>query len=767
MDLAGRWRAAAADDSLRRSFADPAFDDGAWPQTTVPGHWRSDPAFVESDGPVLYRRRFDGSGPVAGDRRLWLQLDGLFYQGDVWLDSSYLGDTEGYFFPHAFEVTEAMHDRSEHLLAIEATCARPTDLAAKRNLTGVFQHWDCFDPDWNPGGIWRPVYIEETGPVRIATLRVLCLEATAERAVLEILAVLDAAQGGTVSLDTLVRHAPPPSPGPPAAIAQSDAQDAATAAPNEASTPGPGQPAVIAAERRTEQRLAAGVNRVTWRVVVDQPRLWWPHAIGDQPLYDIVVGVDTGGPSDQRRVRAGLRQVRMHNFTATVNGERLYLKGSNQGPTRRALGEATPAEIERDVVLARQAGLDLLRIHGHVSRPELYDAADRHGVLLWQDLPLQWGYAGVRRQAVRQARKAVDLLGHHPSIAIWCGHNEPLALDTGAGPGGLFTSAGARFVAGQALPTWNKTALDRSIKRTLEKADGSRPVVAHSGILPHPAWGTDSHLFFGWYHGTQQDLPAVLSRFPVLARFVSEFGAQAVPTTADFCRPEDWPDLDWARLARHHCLQKTVFDRHVPPAGYPTFEAWRDATQTYQATLIRHHVETLRRLKYRPSGGFCQFCFADGQPAVTWSVLDHERVPKAGYEALAAACAPVVVVADRPADWYDPGETVAFDVHVVSDLRTALPGARLRADLSWPGGERTWWLGGDIEPDSCARIGTLRTCLGDESGPVTLELDLEWPGGKAHNRYLSSVRAAPVASAPPRPAPGGLRGWRRRHRVGD
>ena len=51
-------------------------------------------------------------------------------------------------------------------------------------------------------------------------------------------------------------------------------------------------------------------------------------------------------------------------------------------------------------------------------------------MLLWQDLPLQWGYArSVRKQAVRQARKAVEILGHHPSVAIWCGHNEPLAID--------------------------------------------------------------------------------------------------------------------------------------------------------------------------------------------------------------------------------------------------------------------------------------------------------------------------------------------------
>src|SRR5205085_5388461 len=64
-----------------------------------------------------------------------------------------------------------------------------------------------------------------------------------------------------------------------------------------------------------------------------------------------------------------------------VNGERLFLKGTNQGPTRQALAEATGDEIAADVRLARETGLDLLRVHAHVSRPELYDAADAAGVL--------------------------------------------------------------------------------------------------------------------------------------------------------------------------------------------------------------------------------------------------------------------------------------------------------------------------------------------------------------------------------------------------
>ena len=37
--------------------------------------------------------------------------------------------------------------------------------------------------------------------------------------------------------------------------------------------------------------------------------------------------------------------------------------------------DATPEELRRDVELAKEANLDLLRIHAHVTRPEVYDAA--------------------------------------------------------------------------------------------------------------------------------------------------------------------------------------------------------------------------------------------------------------------------------------------------------------------------------------------------------------------------------------------------------
>lgn len=738
IDLGGKWMAAPADEDLRRSFPHPELDDDSWQPLVVPGHWRCEAAFASSDGPLLYRKRFEME-PLAPAQRAWLTMDGIFYQSDVWLDGSYLGDTEGYFFPHSFDITSALEARSEHLLALEVVCDRPARRAAKRALLGVFGYWDCMDPSYNPGGIWAPVHLAVSGPVHLRSLRVNCVEAGAKSAVLELSAVLDSVEAVTVTLHTeasLSSLAPRP--------ADSN---------GESPVPGP------AARTEARQPLAVGANQVRWRLVVDEPELWWPVGLGDQALYDVSVSVELAGePAGTKVLRTGLREVRARELIWSVNGERVFLKGANVGPTRRDLACAQPVEVARDVQLAAEAGLNLLRVHAHVARPELYDAADERGVLLWQDMPLHRGYTGVRRQAVRQAAAAVDLLAHHPSIAVWCGHDEPFSheLPAGRAPG---PTRVMRSAVAQALPGWNKSVLDSSIKRALEKADPTRPVLAHSGMLPHPAWGTDSHLYFGWYHGRSDDLPRAMAAWPAAGRFVGELGAQAVPYTADFMEPERWPHLDWAGLSRHFCLQKSIFDDVVPPSRYATFEEWRDATQDYQARLVRLQVESLRRLHFRPTGGFAVFLLNDCQPAVSWSLLDHERVPKAAYAALRQACAPVLVTADWQSASYRPGRSLAVDVHVVNDRREELADGVVEARLAWPGGGRKWLFGGNVPANSCAFVGTLNARLptlaaleADTGGasphlapwPLELRLDLRWGGAgqSASNHYLSHLVAA-------------------------
>ena len=664
-ELGGNWRLAEAEGDLHQRFVAPEFDDSGWMAAPVPGHWRSVPGLERSDGPLLYRRPLQAEPPAPGRRR-FLVLEGVFYYGDVWLDGAYLGATEGYYAPNAFEVTGPLARSVEHVLAVEVSCPRERDRAAKRMVTGVFSHWDALDPTWNPGGLWRPVRVVETGPVRLQRLRALCTEATEDRGRLRLELTLDAVAGPTpVRLHARLR--------------------------------GTG----VELDALLGQTLAAGPNHLTWPLEVEHPPRWWPWRLGEQPLCELEVEVEVDGePSDGRRLRTAFREIRHDHWRFHVNGERCFLMGSNQGPARMALAEATPEELAADVAAAREANLDMLRLHAHVTRPEVYDAADEAGVLLWQDMPLQWSYArGVRKTAVAQARELVDLVGHHPSVALWCGHNEPFSPGRPAGRGGRASS--------RLLPSWNKDVLDRSLDRALSRADPTRPVVSHSGVTPGPLRsGTDSHLYFGWYHGDMGDLAGLLRRWPRLARFVSEFGAQAVPDSADFMEPQRWPDLDWARLAGRHSLQKEIFDRRVPPADFECFDDWRAATQTYQAALIQLQAEDLRRLKYRPTGGFLHFCFADGHPSVTWSVLDDQRRPKAGHAALHQACRTVLPMLDPRTG----------SVHVASELRRPLPGANVKARCE----DHAWSWQGDIPADSLTYVGRVEIPPKASSAELTL-----------------------------------------------
>ncbi|MGH8636262.1 MAG: molybdopterin cofactor-binding domain-containing protein, partial [Burkholderiales bacterium] len=104
-----------------------------------------------------------------------------------------------------------------------------------------------------------------------------------------------------------------------------------------------------------------------------------------------------------------------------------------------------------------------------------------------------------------------------------------------------------RFMA-QQLPSWNKSVLDRWVKRAFEQADPTRPTIAHGGVAPHLPQldGTDSHMWLGWHRGEVSELAELARLIPRLVRFVSEFGAQSVPDDAErLIDTSRWPELDW------------------------------------------------------------------------------------------------------------------------------------------------------------------------------------------------------------------------------
>ncbi|HWE80708.1 MAG TPA: glycoside hydrolase family 2 TIM barrel-domain containing protein, partial [Gaiellaceae bacterium] len=166
---------------------------------------------------------------------------------------------------------------------------------------------------------------------------------------------------------------------------------------------------------------------------VEEPRLWWPNGLGGQHLYPYELG--------GKVLYAGFRTVRFEPpepgvlpYRLVVNGQPTYLKGWNWCPLDPLYGVPRAAKLERLLGLAVRAHVNLLRVWGGglVETTELYEACDRLGLLLWQELALSSsgidsvpaadpGFVGLMRD---EARAVVLRRRRHPSLALWCGGNE-------------------------------------------------------------------------------------------------------------------------------------------------------------------------------------------------------------------------------------------------------------------------------------------------------------------------------------------------------
>ncbi len=706
--LPGPWRGHATTDDLRREAIEPSFDDTAWLPMSVPGHWTEHDR-LRSRRSVLYRTTF--SLPVADrddNSRHWIVFDGIWQSADVWLDGHYLGPTDGWFTAQEFEITDALSDGDDHQLLVEVMAPARTVDGPSRNLSGIYDDTDVVGHD-NLGGIWKSVRVVSTGPVRMTKKRVVCTEATAESATLHLRCHVLSEESTAATIVTTVRP------------------------------PGGGAPITL----RQDHELASGSTVLEWDVRIADPELWWPWELGDQPLYRVSVSVELDGSISGIWDRTvGLRTVEMKNYVLTVNGERLFARGVDMWPTNALPADADPDRIRADIALARNLGLNLVRLESHVARPELYHAADRAGMLIWQDLPMRGEVKRtVQRTAVNSAHRLVDELGGHPSIAIWCAHYDSTGTTTGPRPATALPTRRSLFgVAKQQTPTWTKSVLDRLVGRAFRRADPSRPVVESSGTWPSaPSFdGTDTHLRFGWNSGTGRDLEVFARRIPRMVRWVSSFGAQAVPDHADV-PIRNWP-ADLNLLADRHGLMQSAFRQYLPTDDYPDAAAWIAASQAYQATVLRRQIETLRRLKYKPTGGFTFAALADARPAISFAIHDHDRQPKQAVGAVRAACRPIIVVADRLPVELRPGDAVLLDVHVISDERSPIEGLHVHARLEWSDGSHQWAWTGAVGADDVARIGSINWIVPDAPGPVALHLRLTRAGEElSDNHYRGAI----------------------------
>jgi hypothetical protein len=185
---------------------------------------------------------------------------------------------------------------------------------------------------------------------------------------------------------------------------------------------------------------------------IDNPQLWWPNGMGDHPLYNITLSLvlDNNQLSDQENVSFGIRETgtrfdeKLKARVFSVNGQDVFVKGGNWIASD-ALLRLSPERYEAEVKMHAEMNMNMIRVWGGsmTERPDFYDACDKYGILVWQDLWISGDCNGrwfdpakketqERRRAypdnhslfINSVADQVKMLRNHPSLYLWCGGNE-------------------------------------------------------------------------------------------------------------------------------------------------------------------------------------------------------------------------------------------------------------------------------------------------------------------------------------------------------
>ena len=365
---------------------------------------------------------------------------------------------------------------------------------------------------------------------------------------------------------------------------------------------------------------------------------WWPHSLGDQPLYDIeIVFHNDMAVLDRLTRRTGFRSTVLDTtpdadgngatFGLAINGEQLFVRGANWIPDDCFVTRVTPERYRERVQQAKDAGIDLLRIWGGgiYESKDFYDACDELGVLVWQDFCLACAAYPEEEpfwsEFEAEARDNVMRLSAHPSLVIWNGNNENIwghdEWHWQTRPGGD--------------KTWGAGYYYELFPKVLAELDTSRPYwhgSPSSGtpkIRPNdPNYGC-MHIWDVW---NERDYTGYDDYSP---RFVSEFGYQGPATFATWAGAVESADraAGSAVLLSHQKAQggndklNAGIRGHlpVPGEGAADFDDWLYAMQLQQARAVRYGVERWRSLRGRCLGSIV-WQLNDCWPVTSWAALD-------------------------------------------------------------------------------------------------------------------------------------------------
>lgn len=169
------------------------------------------------------------------------------------------------------------------------------------------------------------------------------------------------------------------------------------------------------------------------QLIIKNPRLWWPIFKGNPELYELKLTVSIDGKvSDETKTRFGIREITSDQNTPDnsrqfyVNGKKLFIRGTNWIPEGmlRTSDERTYAELR----YTKQSGINLIRMWGGgiAESDYFFQLCDEMGLLVWQEF---WMTGDTKHPQdkdlyLSNVEATVKRLRNHPSLAYYVSSNE-------------------------------------------------------------------------------------------------------------------------------------------------------------------------------------------------------------------------------------------------------------------------------------------------------------------------------------------------------
>lgn len=378
---------------------------------------------------------------------------------------------------------------------------------------------------------------------------------------------------------------------------------------------------------------------------IKNPKLWWPHNLGEPYLYDIKVVVKRDEKIlDSISVKHGIRNIELvtekdsigESFYFKVNGQPVYAKGANYIPQHSFQNKVMDSHYKKLLDDVAEANMNMLRVWGGGIYEDdiFYDLCDEKGILVWQDFmfacAMYPGDKGFLENVQQEAIDNVKRLRKHASIALWCGNNE-------SSEGWKLWGWQVNRSEAEKEEIWDNylkvfdSILPNIVKKYTE-TDYWESSPKYGRGNPNYKTEGDAHDWWIWHDAypfehLEQNVP----------RFMSEFGFQSFPSyeVIQYINQNDSIDLNTKGIENHqkHIRGFQLIEDYMKrdfPVPDTTSLRLRSATEmedyVYMSQLLQAYgvtkgIEAHRRAKPYNMGTL-YWQLDDCWPAVSWSSID-------------------------------------------------------------------------------------------------------------------------------------------------